>query len=252
MRKIVACAMVTLSPMAVTAVPAAAIVGGQDATATTAPYQVAIRVDGWFGKSMVCGGFLLSANKVVTAAQCVDRVSTSKVEVAWGGLDSNDLPSKSAITKISMHPRYDAATLAYDVAVLTLSTAASETGSVKMARLANSAPAAGQDVTVTGWGRTERDSPHLPTQLQSTQLPVLNQQSCNAAYGPVGGGADPFGLFCAGPADGSRSVCTGDAGGPAVVDGLVVGIISGRGCGEPGSPSLFSSAATFKSWLESQ
>ncbi|MFI6685675.1 trypsin-like serine protease [Streptomyces sp. NPDC050485] len=50
----------------------------------------------------------------------------------------------------------------------------------------------------------------------------------------------------------SRAVCNGDAGGPAALNGQIVGIISGRDCGKPGSPSLFSSVPTFNSWLESQ
>lgn len=251
--KAVVCAVAALGCVAVSVAPAAAIVGGGPATADTAPYQVSVRLEGWLGKSHVCGGFLLSANKVITAAHCVDGAASSKLEVAWGGLDRNALPNISNVSKVILHPRYDSATLASDVAVLTLSKAARETGTVKFARLATSGPAAGADVTVTGWGRTQGDSQLLPTQLQSAQLPVLSAQSCATAYNEPGSAFDITGRFCAGPADGSRAICNGDAGGPATLNGQVVGIISGgRGCGQPDSPSLFSSVPTFKSWLEGQ
>ncbi|WP_371648211.1 MULTISPECIES: serine protease [unclassified Streptomyces] len=253
LRKVAVCAVAVLGSAALNVVPATAIVGGSPAAAQTASYQVSVRMEGWKGKSHVCGGFLLSANKVITAAHCVDGATASKLEVQWGGLDRNKLPQTSPVAKISVPPSYDYGTLANDVAVVTLAKSASETGGVKYARLATSEPAAGANVTVTGWGRTQRNSASLPTRLQTAKLPVLSRQSCAAAYSEPGAAFDTTGRFCAGPADGSRAICNGDAGGPAAINGAVVGIISGgSGCGETDSLSLFSSVSYFKSWLESQ
>ncbi|WP_031146644.1 trypsin-like serine protease [Streptomyces erythrochromogenes] len=114
-------------------------------------------------------------------------------------------------------------------------------------------PACRPSITVTGWGRTRQLAATLPEELQAVPLPVTTGDACKATYSEPG---DPFSLtgrFCAGPADGSKTICEGDAGGPAVRDGVVVGIVSGgRGCGLPGSPAIFSSTAYWGSWLQSQ
>ncbi|MFD7169924.1 serine protease [Streptomyces violascens] len=208
--------------------------------------QVSILVQTWTGGlSHVCGGILLRANKVMTAAQCVNGQTASKLSVRWGGLNRNSLPSSSSVSKISLHPKFDSGTLVGDVAVVTLSSSASQTGGVRFAKLATSDPAEGASVTVTGWGRTLQDLTALPTGLQAAQLPVTTPDAC----AEPGKSFDTTGRFCTGPADNSRATCLGDAGGPAVLDGVVVGIISGGpGCG----PSLISSAAHYSGWLASQ
>lgn len=251
LRKVVVCAVAVLGSAALNAVPATAIVGGSPATPESAPYQVSVQLEGWTGKSHVCGGFLLSASKVITAAHCVDGAAPSKLEVKWGGLNRDKLPMLSSVTKIIIHPQYTSANLANDVAVLTLSKPATEADGVKFAHLATSDPATGADVTVTGWGRNQRDSTNVPQQLQAAQLPVLNRDSCAGVYSEPGAPFDATGRFCAGPAGGEQAVCNGDAGGPAVLNGVVVGITSGGGPG-CAKPSLFSSVAYFKPWLESQ
>ncbi|MGW2595145.1 S1 family serine peptidase [Streptomyces sp. NPDC001515] len=236
------------------AVPAQAIVGGEPATVNSAPYMASVRAQTWTGSlSHICGGILLTGNKVMTAAHCVDGQDAGKMNVAWGGLNRSRLPKNSAVSKISIISEYNPTNLIGDVAVLTLSTTAVEGAGVQFARLATSDPAPGASITVTGWGRTRQLSAALPDELQAVSLPVTTGDACKAAYSEPG---DPFtltGRFCAGPADGSQAICEGDAGGPAVLDGVVVGIVSGgRGCGLPDSPSVFSSTAYWGSWLQGQ
>ncbi|MGN5381306.1 S1 family serine peptidase [Streptomyces lasalocidi] len=234
--------------------PARAIVGGEPATMNTAPYMVSVRTQSWTGSlSHVCGGILRSANKVLTAAHCVDGQTASKMQVNWGGVNRDWLPGSSGVSKISIFSGYDPVSLLGDVAVITLSTAASEGNGVQFAKLATSDPAPAASVSVTGWGRTGQDSTALPTDLQTTPLPVTSSDACKAAYAAPGAPFNPVGRFCAGTADGSKAVCEGDADGPAILDGQVVGIISGdRGCGLADSPALVSSVAYYRSWLESQ
>ena len=49
------------------------IVGGVDATADQAPFQVALQYSGWFGWSHLCGGSLVGTQSVVTAAHCTEE-----------------------------------------------------------------------------------------------------------------------------------------------------------------------------------
>jgi trypsin len=247
--------------------PAAAIIGGSPATTGTAPYQVSVIAQGRFGLSHACGGFLLDANKVVTAAHCVDGQGASSLQVRYGGVDRIHLPQIRGVRKVAGYPGFNAETLAGDIAVLTLSKPVTESATVQFAPLATTDPAAGAVATVTGWGRTQAHATHLPTLLHTVRLPITTPAACEAAYsgvnltlggdegGPLEGLApvlDTTSMLCAGPAAGGKGICFGDSGGPAAVNGVVVGIASwARGCGEAGSPSVFTSVAHYRNWIHS-
>ncbi|MFG2557287.1 serine protease [Streptomyces sp. NPDC048581] len=247
--------------------PAAAIIGGSPATTGTAPYQVSVIAQGQFGHGHVCGGFLLDANRVVTAAHCVDGQGAGALQVKYGGVDRNHLPRVSGVEAVHGYPGFNAETLAGDVAVLTLSVPVTESATVRFAPLATTDPAAGAVAKVTGWGRTRADGTSLPTLLHTVQLRLTTPAACEVAYsgvnlnlggdegGPLEGLApvlDTTSMLCAGPAAGGKGICFGDSGGPAVVNGVVVGIASwARGCGEAGSPSVFTSAAHYRNWIHS-
>ncbi|MCX3059335.1 serine protease [Streptomyces sp. GXMU-J5] len=234
--------------------PAHAITGGEAASLDTAPYMVSIQAQGWSGSFRhICGGFLRGPHKVVTAAHCLDGQTSAKLRVAWGGTNRSSLPNKSAVSAIKIHPSYDAASLRNDVGVLTLATAASENNGVRYAKLATSDPAPGQSLTLAGWGHAAPDTTALPEGLQAARMPVTTSETCATDYSTPLTPFDTTGRFCAGPADGSKAICRGDAGGPAILNGTVVGVISGgRGCGLPDSPAILSSTAHFNAWLSSQ
>ncbi|MCX4883198.1 serine protease [Streptomyces sp. NBC_00847] len=247
--------------------PAAAITGGSPATTGTAPYQVSVITQGQFGRSHACGGFLLDANKVVTAAHCVDGQDAGSLQVEYGGVNRNHLPHTRWVKAVHGYPGFNAETLAGDIAVLTLRLPVTESATVQFAPLATTDPAAGAVAKVTGWGRTQADATSLPTLLHTVQLPITTPAACEAAYsgvnltlggdegGPLEGLAPALhttSMLCAGPAAGGKGICFGDSGGPAVVNGVVVGIASwARGCGEAGSPSVFTSAAHYRNWIHS-
>ncbi|MFK0223296.1 serine protease [Streptomyces vinaceus] len=216
LRKIVVATAAVWGLVVASAAPAGAIVGGAAATPQDAPYLVSVRMDGWTGKSAICGGFLLTAHKVVTAASCVDGATASKLEVRWGGLNRSGLPKGSWVSKISVYHNWDASRLTGDVAVLTLTTEASETDGVTFAKLATLEPPAGEMATVTGWGRTSPDSP-LPESAQTVQLPILDTATCQKDYPGSSDGDpafDPNGMICAGPQEGGQGICKGDSGDP--------------------------------------
>ncbi|WP_280720198.1 serine protease [Kitasatospora sp. MAP5-34] len=266
LRKLIVSAGAVLALAFASASPAAAIVGGGDAAPGSAPYQVSIVAQGLFGWSHVCGGFLRDANTVVTAAHCVNGNGASSLQVKYDGVDRTRLAQTRSVSGVLKHPGFNALTMANDVALLKLATAVTENGStVAFAPLATTAPTAGDAATVTGWGRTQQDDTTLPTSLRTIQVPVTTTTDCEAAYsglnlnlgGDEGGlldGLDPVldttSMLCAGPADGGQGFCTGDSGDPAVVNGVVVGIVSwSRGCAAAGSPGVYSSVAYFHDWL---
>lgn len=81
-----------------------------------------------------------------------------------------------------------------------------------------------------GYGQTESDffSPFL----REVQLAIVNQDTCDEAFG--GGGVITNDMICAGGEFG-RGICFGDSGSPLMCDGKIVGVdsfVSGfSGCG---------------------
>ncbi|WP_030949524.1 S1 family serine peptidase [Streptomyces sp. NRRL S-646] len=264
LRKLVASAAAALGLAVASTSPAAAIVGGTPATTSVRSSVVSIQAQGLFGWSHVCGGVLIDANTVITAAHCVNGWSASQLKVGFGGLDRNRLPHSRLIISVHGHPRWNAETFADDVAVLKMAQPVSESATVHFARLATHDPEPGAQARVTGWGKTQEGSPTLPTALHTVQLPITTRATCQADYsGPnlnIGGdennpleGLTPVvgdGNLCAGYPQGGKGTCNGDSGDPLVVNGTVVGILSwSRGCAQANSPAVFSSVAHYRHFL---
>ncbi|WP_405465019.1 trypsin-like serine protease [Streptomyces anulatus] len=154
--------------------------GGGEADAATAPYQVSVVVSGWHGDYHACGGVLVGTKSVVTAAQCTDGHKAGDFKVKYGGLDRTRLAVTQNVTQIHQHEDYNWA-LGHDVAVLTLTHAIQTTDQVRTIDLAGTAPAPGAELTVTGWGGAQPDATGLPTNLKVIREQVATPQACQAA-----------------------------------------------------------------------
>ena len=217
--------------------PAIAVFGGSDAEAETNPAMAAVLVGA--GPDALCGGSLVSPNKVVTAAHCVTSDSgtpRSDVSVALGKLDLSQLGGEDVtnVVAVQVHPDYVPETFASDVAVLTLATPSS----LAPVRLVTTAEGdiwdAGSVGTVTGWGETGSGTP--PSRLQVGEVSSPGDAACQGMW-------DPQQFVCAG--DANAETCAGDSGGPllatdrsgaqALVGVLVVGDAT---CGD-GIPDAF-------------
>src|SRR5690242_19458882 len=96
------------------------IVGGTTTTTTAYPFMMQI-TDA--SQNQFCGGTLVSATKVVTAAHCMVGETTSSVRVVGGRTYLNGTDGTvSKVSKIWVNPDYSDATDGDDVAVLTLAT----------------------------------------------------------------------------------------------------------------------------------
>ena len=60
-------------------------------------------------------------------------------------------------------------------------------------------------------------------------------------------------MICAAVDGGGKDACEGDTGGPLVVNGILVGIVSwGIGCGQPGFPGVYTDVAALRSFVTDQ
>ena len=194
-----------------------------------------------------CGGTLVSANQVVTAAHCVDQFANaaSALEVVVGTNDLRDVRAAERFnaSDIIIHSSYSSRSTNYDIALITLN-GNSSFKPVKINR-DSAFPAVGQRTWTAGWGATSEGG-YSSSSLKYTGVEVVSNQQCAQVYGS----SIYSGSLCA-YAQGTDS-CQGDSGGPLYAwdeaeNGLVlVGVVSfGRGCARSGTPGVYTRVSTF-------
>jgi trypsin len=252
----------------------AAVVGGHTAAINRFPFQALLinapsrsRAAGAF-----CGAVVRDATHVMTAAHCVFEPARGQarapatIRVLAGSATIGGRQAKVvAVAHTAFDPAYDGGDGGDDVALLTLSKPLyGGTPTLGRARVAPLAPdatlaaadsAPGTAVTVSGWGDTcaepseEGRCPSFPARLHAATTHVVDSATCTTDFALIMQLAPT--LLCAGEPAGGIDACQRDSGGPLVVQGadppdgdVLVGIVSGgAGCGQPGTPGLYSSVA---------
>jgi secreted trypsin-like serine protease len=235
------------------------IIGGSETTISSAPWMVQLAYyDDATGDGYFCGGTLVAPNKVLTAAHCVAGLDwTRNGAVLAGASDLYDSANGTVagVWRQWNHPKYNAAAIQNDVAVLTLDRPLD----IPTLRLAASNDdalyTAGRDSVVYGWGLTSgADGADLSVKLKTAQLPLVADATCDSAMQSVLG-EDDFAegsMLCAGtPATGgdagTTTPCNGDSGGPLVSGGKIIGIVSWgvQGCTAQGAYPVFTKVKSY-------
>ncbi|XP_036334692.1 trypsin zeta-like [Rhagoletis pomonella] len=230
------------------------IVGGNTIDISVHPHQVTLRVKSLLyptnSYSHNCGGSIVSAYTIVTAAHCVIARVASEYQVVAGTNHRRGADGIISVVKeIIMNENYNPSTIDNDIALLVLATPLPINNfTIKPVELADVPSLNGATATVTGWGTLVQggSSPNL---LQEVKVPIVSNELCDQDYGSAGLITDS--MLCAGVRGvGGKDACQGDSGGPLLVNGKLAGVVSwGYGCADYRYPGVYSNVTHLLPWL---
>ncbi|XP_049644207.1 transmembrane protease serine 9 [Suncus etruscus] len=229
------------------------IVGGVEAAPGEFPWQVSLRENA----EHFCGAAVIGARWLLSAAHCFNELAAPSDWVAYAGTTSLSASEAGAVrarvARIIPHPRYDADTADFDVALLQLRTPLAFGRRVQPVCL----PAAThvfpprRKCLISGWGYLKEDFLVKPETLQKATVELLDQALCASLYWSH---ASLIGCL-SGYLDGKVDSCQGDSGGPLVCEEpsgrfFLAGIVSwGIGCAEARRPGVYARVTRLRDWI---
>ncbi|XP_071439418.1 trypsin-1-like [Hetaerina americana] len=229
------------------------IVGGHETTVNQYGWMAMLQ----HNKKFYCGGTLINARYVLTAAHCVDGLTPQKITVKLLEHDQSTEDEANTVLvgveKIIMHKNYKSSTFNNDIALIRLSKEVEIKGLLRPACLPRKGLSySGMTGTVSGWGRIGETAP-VSNHLQEVEVPIFSNKDCRAesAYGA---NRITDNMLCAGYRNGAMDSCQGDSGGPLQVlnDGVyeIVGVVSwGEGCARPKYPGVYTRVNRYLTWI---
>ncbi|XP_068198816.1 plasminogen [Antennarius striatus] len=224
------------------------IVGGCVSKPYSWPWQISLRSS---TGSHFCGGTLIHAQWVLTAAHCLERSTRpASYRVVLGiHRERGNEPSKQErnLEKLVLGPN------GADIALLKLQTPALINDKVLPACLPEKdyIVPSGTECYVTGWGETQGTGGDGI--LKEAGFPVIENKICNRLSYLNGRVKDHE--MCAGNIEGGIDSCQGDSGGPLVCytqnKYILQGVTSwGLGCANAMKPGVYARVSKFVEWID--
>ncbi|XP_047035585.1 uncharacterized protein LOC124641531 [Helicoverpa zea] len=224
------------------------------------PFVVSVHLMGTF----VCAGSLLTKNLVITAASCLQLLHNNRfyrenprgLFVRVGSDYSSVGGEKISIMEVFFHDAYDPKTLNHNLVLLRLFKDLNFRKKQKrIKRISYERSTANlasniEKVIIVGWGSRKRSNKVNPLQkMLVAQLSVYAVNECAEIYSKK---FVTHKHFCAGYISTGEGACNKDVGGPGIVGGVLVGVVSFGPtlCGALDSPTVFTKLGYYAPWID--
>jgi V8-like Glu-specific endopeptidase len=233
------------------------IIGGSYVPDGRWPAMVAVRTTLSNGTAL-CGGTLIAANWVLTAAHCVmpngQQASVNQITVTSGVVNLADRSAeKRGAAEIVVHPGYSGSTLANDIALIRLVSPVSLNTGAMLSTVATDEAWAlpGQGVVTAGWGRTSNQTYSTSVVLKQVDIAVATPAACKQTWGKYVGETQ---ICVSTPSVGP---CNGDSGGPLMASNragghVLVGLTSfgpTASCADRNQPTVYTRVSSYIDWI---
>lgn len=235
------------------------IVGGFNAQPHSAPWIVSLQW-GLFTPSQHCGGSIISADWVLTAAHCLGghtNIGIFDVVAGRHNLGANEAATEQRRpinrNRAWGHDLYPGGGVVapHDIGIIHVNPPFIFNLWVRAIALPTQQGFLHSGAVVLhGWGSTSNTAvPSMPAILQQANKVILPFAQCLQIFGAN----SPLHTtnLCTGPLNTGLSACGGDSGGPLVQNNQVVGVVSWGffPCGGPNSPSVFVRVTAYLDWI---
>lgn len=240
------------------------IIGGEEARPGAWPWMVAlVYADNEnVAQGQFCGGSLIHAEWVLTAAHCTFELSgrlrpATDIDVVIGlhHLDSSE-GIRVHVQQIIRHAGYTGASFDNDLALLQLAAPVAAPTISPLPLEHTILETHDNPAVVIGWGVTDDGS--ASNVLHEVTVPLVDLRTCRQSYG-IFNEKVTDNMICAGRKNGGVDSCQGDSGGPLMVfdetvtQWLQVGIVSwGDGCAEPNYYGVYTRVSHYTTWIHQQ
>ncbi|KAI4900949.1 hypothetical protein NFI96_020774 [Prochilodus magdalenae] len=222
------------------------IINGRKAKKNSLQYMASVQKNGIHK----CGGILIDANYVLTAAHC-DLGDNMTVVLGAHDISRNNV-LRYEVKRKDKFPSFENSMTGKDIMLLKLSRKVQQSKSVKTVKIPSQGKAVKPNTKclVAGWGKTEKQS--TVNSLLVTDVSTVNFKDCQKEWAARNTTLPPN-VLCAGGYKTKSGACQGDSGGPLVCSSLAVGIVSfnfRKKCDYPNVPNVYTQISNYSTWIK--
>ncbi|XP_019398441.1 PREDICTED: vitamin K-dependent protein C-like isoform X1 [Crocodylus porosus] len=233
------------------------LINGKTGRKGDSPWQVMLS-DGR-GK-FKCGGVLIHAAWVLTAAHCVEDEGRYKVKLGkYHRLRDEETEQIILVDKVVTHENYTKVNSDNDIAMLHLAKPmvfnknalpiclpTKELAEQELTR-------SGKQMVVTGWGSKTEKTMNFSNVLNYIEIPLVPRNVCVQVMRHD----ISENMLCAGTIGNQQDACGGDSGGPMITTfkntSFLVGLVSwGEGCGKSEKFGVYTKVSQYLQWIQRQ